>query len=62
MSQRCRPAVVAAFSGGPMSTPDSVLLDGFYRLFGRHIQREDLSRISAQLEPQTANARTKTEA
>lgn len=45
-----------------MSTPDSVLLDGFYRLFGRHIQREDLSRISAQLEPQTANARTKTEA
>jgi hypothetical protein len=45
-----------------LSTPDSVLLDGFYRLFGRHIQREDLSRISAQLEPQTASARTKTEA
>jgi len=41
-----------------LATPDSAIHDGFYRLFGRHIQREDLRRISALTEPQATNSRT----
>jgi hypothetical protein len=41
-----------------LATPDSAIHDGFYRLFGHHIQPEDLRRISALIEPRTTNSRT----